>query len=125
MTGLMIAPQMASRNFDRTADFYRPFGFAEVARYAEGYLILRRETAELHFNQVDAEYDPATSRQSAYARFPSVAALTGAFEPIDLPEAGLPRFVPAEAKPWGMVEAHSVDDDGNLVYYGAEMDPTG
>lgn len=115
---LSTAPIFASRDFDVTAAFYANFGYRKVWRYAEGYLILRRDGVELHFYQAGPDYDPAACESGAYVRFLNVAQLTKDWSGLDLPDTGIPRYVPPKLRPWGMFEAHTVDPDGNLLTYG-------
>lgn len=113
-----IAPQFHSTDFERTATFHAQFGFAEVARYAEGNLMLCRNGIELHFNQWDTDHDATVRAHAADARFIDVAALTAERSGIDLRDNGIPRYVPPTPRPWGLFAAHTADPDGNLVYYG-------
>lgn len=120
MNGQMLSgiPILISNDFDGTASFYEHFGFAEIARYGEGYLIIRRDGVELHFVPRPGN-DPASSWHSAYVRILNVKALTRQWQGLSLPKEGIPRYVPASLKPWGMIEAHIVDPDGNLLNLGA------
>ncbi|MEM6385570.1 MAG: VOC family protein [Pseudomonadota bacterium] len=116
---MSVAPLFASRDFDRTCAFYAPFGFREVARYDQGYLILRSDGTELHFNLWATPIDPKTNMSAAYVRVLNMARFAASGAKLDLPSAGCPRYVAPEAKPWGMIEAHTVDPEGNLLIYGA------
>ncbi|MEP4198628.1 MAG: hypothetical protein ABJL99_23645 [Aliishimia sp.] len=49
----------------------------------------------------------------------NVAALTQEWHMLDLPREDIPRCVLPELRPWGMIKAHTVDPDGNLLVYGA------
>jgi hypothetical protein len=53
---LFIVPVFASRVFNDAADFYARFGYREVCRCAQGYLIPRRDGVGLHSNQVGSEH---------------------------------------------------------------------
>lgn len=116
-------PVLISNDFDRTAAFYEQFGFVEIARYEEGYLIIRRDGVELHFVP-RPDHDPAGSWHSAYVRILNVNALTREWQGLTVPREGTPRYVPASLKPWGMIEAHIVDPDGNLLNLGAANEDT-
>ncbi|WP_425038176.1 bleomycin resistance protein [Primorskyibacter sp. S187A] len=119
---LTVAPIFRARDFDRTTAFYASFGYRAVARYeAEGYLILRGDGVELHFHRADAAHAPApeNSDLSAYVRVVDGDVLRQAWAGVDLPREGIPRYVPPVRRPWGMIEAHTVDPDGNLLVYGA------
>ena len=115
-------PIMPSRDFDGTTAFYADLGFEVGARYEkEGYLILRREGAELHFFRYPA-HEPETSDHGVYLRVEDAAAVSHEFEPLKLPAEGIPRFHPAEAKPWDMLEVVVVDEDGNLLRIGSDLE---
>ncbi len=118
---LSACPIMPSRDFDRTADFYGDLGFRVTGRYEkEGYLILERDKAELHFFAYPG-HEPETSDHGVYLRVDDATALSEEFAALDLPQKGIPRFIPAEAKPWGMMELAVVDEDGNLLRAGNQM----
>lgn len=114
---LSSAPVLASRDFDRTAQFHAQFGFHEVARYAEGYLILRCDGAELHFFQEGPEFDPSDA-PSTYIRVLNVTRAQAAWSKLGLPIDGTPGYRPFSLRPWGMIEAYVVDPDGNHLTYG-------
>ncbi|MCR9137698.1 MAG: VOC family protein [Alphaproteobacteria bacterium] len=111
-------PILISNDFDRTAAFYHQFGFHEVDRYDQGYLIIRRDGLELHFVP-RPDQKPEDPWHSAYVRILNISALTREWQNLSLPAVGIPRYVPASLKPWGMIEAHIVDPDGNLLNLGA------
>lgn len=119
-----VAPIMPSRDFDRTAAFYGDLGFAVGGRYGnDGYLILRRDEVELHFFRYPA-HEPETSDHGAYLRVADVAQLSAEIAGLGLPAEGIPRFIPAEEKPWGMMELAILDEDGNLLRAGHPMEAT-
>ncbi|MEM0943689.1 MAG: VOC family protein [Pseudomonadota bacterium] len=111
-------PILISNDFDATAAFYGKFGFHEVGRNGAQYLILRRDGAELHFTP-KPDHDTSTSWHSCYIRVLNFAELTRAWADLDVPREGYPRYQAAEMKPWGMIEAHILDADGNLITLGA------
>jgi|GEM_PF-131333 len=115
---LSAVPILISNDFDGTVAFYQQFGFHEVDRYDRDYLIIRCDGLELHFVP-RPDHDPANSWHSAYVRILNVKALTRQWQDLSLSKEGIPRYVPASLKPWGMIEAHIVDPDGNLLNLGA------
>lgn len=116
-----ICPTFPARDLRATARFYGDFGFAQIALFeAEGYLILARDRLEIHFWQAP-EHRPESSDHGAYVRTADVDALAVPFAARGLPDAGIPRFVPPEDKPWGMREAVLIDPDGNLLRFGHEI----
>jgi catechol 2,3-dioxygenase-like lactoylglutathione lyase family enzyme len=112
---LALAPILPSRDFDTTAAFYAALGFAVRSRWPS-YLILAREAAELHF--FAGEVDPTTSDRGVYLHLSDARVWSRELAALGLPADGIPRFVPAEAKAWGMVELAIVDPDGNLLRAG-------
>lgn len=115
-------PIMPSRDFNRTAAFYGDLGFVTLGRYDDdGYLILKRDEVELHFFHYPA-HEPEESDHGVYLRVTDAASLSAEFAALGLPHAGIPRFVPAEAKPWGMMELALIDEDGNLVRAGNRLE---
>ncbi|XWN33510.1 MAG: VOC family protein [Devosia sp.] len=111
-------PIWPSRDFDATADFYESLGFVEIARFSrEGYLILKRDNVEVHFF-LHTEHEPAASEHGAFVRVDNADTLSERVAQLELPEKGIPRFVKAELKPWGVCELAIVDPDGNLLRMG-------
>ena len=116
-----ICPTFPSRDLDATEAFYARIGFDRLSRYdAEGYLLLIRDGCEIHFWRKPG-HDPSASEFMAYVRTPDAAALSRGFAALGLPTDGIPRFEPAEDKPWGMHELAVVDPDGNLLRIGTEL----
>ncbi|MEL7151248.1 MAG: hypothetical protein AAGK71_10960 [Pseudomonadota bacterium] len=115
---MSVAPQFASHDFDRTAVFYAQFGYREVFRL-ERYMALRRDGVELHFNKWDSPVDPTRNFNSAYVRVLNVTGMAKEWDVLDLPDAGCPRYGRPGRQPHGMIEAHTVDPDGNLLIYGS------
>lgn len=116
-----ICPTMPSRDFTATKAFYARLGFTIGSEYdAEGYLILERNAAELHFFR-HPDHTPETSDHGAYVRVDDTKVLSAEFASLGLPAAGIPRFAPAEDKRWGMCELAIVDPDGNLLRFGHRL----
>ena len=109
-------PIMPSRDFDATITFYAELGFTLGGRH-DDYLILKKDDVELHFF-ASPEHDPKTSDHGAYLRDTDPRAWSDAIGRLDLPAHGIPRFIPAEVKPWGMLEFALIDVDGNLLRAG-------
>ena len=112
-------PILPSRDFDATAAFYEGLGF-ETFRHVDAYLIATRDRIELHFFAAPHR-EAETCDHGAYLRPADVDALSRDWAGRGLPTAGLPRFAPAEDKPWGMREATLWDPDGNLLRVGQEV----
>lgn len=111
-------PILPSSDFNRTKAFYEQLGFGVIGEYVQqGYLILQRDTVELHFFR-HTGHIATQSDHGAYLRVNDATALSKEFEVLDLPKDGIPRFIAAEEKPWGVCELAIVDLDGNLLRIG-------
>mgnify|MGYP000342000393 CR=1 FL=1 len=111
-------PILPSSDFEKTKAFYAKLGFRVTGEYLEqGYLILLRDKVEIHFFRFP-EHVPSRSDHGAYFRVSDANALSSEYEKLKLPNEGLPRFVKAEDKPWGVCELILVDTDGNLLRLG-------
>jgi hypothetical protein len=115
-------PILPSRSITATRDFYERMGFSTMYYddAAIGYLIVELGGVELQFFRHTA-LDPAKSDHGAYIRADDVDAFTQRFLQLALPVVGIPRFNPAEDRPWGMREAYLVDLDGNLIRIGQQI----
>lgn len=110
-------PILFARDIDETSRFYADLGF-RVALPDEGYLIVDRDGAQIHF-VTTPDLDPSTSNAMCYLHVDDVDGLLAIWRDVDLPESGIPRLTIAEDKPWGMREAALVDPNGTLVRIGA------
>jgi catechol 2,3-dioxygenase-like lactoylglutathione lyase family enzyme len=116
-----LSPILPARDMDAAEAFWARLGFGTVYKDAE-YLLVRRDGAELHF-WLNPALDPAANDAGAYLRPSDIDALDAEWRALGLPPAGVPRYVPAEDKPWGMREAALIDPDGNLIRAGQETPP--
>ncbi len=114
-----MSPIMPSRNIAATEDFYERLSFFTVFRNHE-YLLMKCDGAEVHFF-LHEKHRPEASDHGAYLRPTDVNALSARFEKLGLRRTGIPRFEPAENKPWGMRELVVIDPDGNLLRAGQEI----
>ncbi|WP_416908519.1 MAG: bleomycin resistance protein [Polymorphobacter sp.] len=108
-------PNLPSRDFTATADFYARFGFTESWRDSN-WMILRRGGVTLEFFRCP-ELDPAKSWFSCCLRMDDVEAL---FEDIlrsGVPEmtTGWPRLHRPKAAEWGGKIGALIDPDGTLL----------
>lgn len=111
-------PILPSSDFEKTKPFYASLGFRVGGEYPEqGYLILVRDDVELHFFKY-SQHVAEKSDHGVYLRVENANALSIEYEGLKLPKTGIPRFVPAEDKPWGVCELIVVDTDGNLLRLG-------
>ncbi|MBO1333598.1 VOC family protein [Streptomyces sp. VRA16 Mangrove soil] len=125
-----LAPIMPSRDLTVTLDFYASLGFAAGAHYPDdGYLILVRDAAELHFYHAP-DTDPLTAAHAAYLRLDGGAHVADTLHE-EWSATGLsgdpyatPRLVEPDDTVYGMREFALVDPDGNLLRIGAVLEPT-
>lgn len=123
MTLETAAAILPSRDFDEIAAFYAAIGFTETGRWEdEGYTILVRDKVEIHFFR-HRMFDPTTCDRGVYIRRSDVDAVGQGFQTTGLPQEqeGIPRFHPAEDKPWDMRETAPIDCNGNLLRIGQFM----
>ncbi|WP_116134598.1 VOC family protein [Tropicimonas sp. IMCC34043] len=115
-----LSPILPSRDIDATEAFYARLGFATVFKAADSYLVTKRDAAELHFFLSPGTL-PATNDHGAFLRPSDVDAFSAEVAALALPAKGVPRFQPAEDKPWGMRECALIDHDGNLIRAAQEI----
>ena len=102
-------PNLPSRDFEATVQFYGRFGF-EVTFRDEGWLILRRGTVVLEFFPYP-DLDPATSGFMCSIRVADVDELYGAMQ-----AAGIARLTPVVMQPWGQRAGYLIDLDGTQFH---------
>jgi hypothetical protein len=125
-------PNLPARDLDATAAMYARIGFERANRH-DGYLIVEREDAELHFF-ASPELDPGTTAGMAYLRVVDVDAFHAevvavGFEvlgPDELHErwangGPLERISAVEDKPWGLRQFALFDVDNNLLQIGQPL----
>ena len=124
-----VAPVMPGRDLAATASFYAPLGFRTASHAPDdGYLILVRDTVELHFFHAP-DTDPPAGAHAAYLRLEGGAPVVDelfeqwrAAGPAVDPYA-TPRLVEPDDTVHGMREFALVDPDGNLLRVGAALEP--
>lgn len=115
-----LSPILPSRDIDAAEAFWNRLGFRTVHKDATGYLILKRDGAELHF-WLNPQLVPVRNDAGGYLRPNDIDGLDAEWSALDLPTAGVPRYHRAEDKPWGMRELAVIDPDGNLIRAGQEL----
>ncbi len=115
-----LSPIMPSSDIAASEAFWVRLGFATIYRDKDSYLLLKREGAELHFWHKPG-LDPVTNDCGALLRPSDISTFDAECRALDLPDAGIPRYVPAEDKPWAMREAVLVDPDGNVFRAAQEL----
>jgi hypothetical protein len=108
-------PNLPSRDFGATADFYGRLGFAVVWR-DEGWMILERGSLLLEFFN-HPELDPATSWFSCCLRLDDVNAFFDAALASGIPQSrlGFPRLHRPVREDWGGLVGALIDCDGTLL----------
>lgn len=108
-------PNLPSRDFERTSQFYGALGFIEAWR-DQGWMILKRGSLTLEFFPYP-ELDPLTSWFSCCLRLDDLDGFYALCKSAAIPEGcrGQPRLHPPEKQSWGGRLAAFVDPDGTLV----------
>lgn len=115
-----LSPILPSRDIAATETFWQRLGFVTVYSDEADYLLMKRDGAEVHFF-AHPEFDPEKNDHGAYLRPSDIRALDAEWGALGLPGEGIPRYIRAEDKPWGMCELALIDPDGNLVRAGQEL----
>lgn len=108
-------PNLPSRSFDQTEQFYGRLGFAREWR-DEGWLILSRGGVMLEFF-LHRDLDPASNWFSCCLRMDDIDGLCAQAVAAGVPDRrqGWPRLHPARVEPSGERIAYLVDADGTLL----------
>jgi len=109
-------PNLPSRDFDATVDFYGRFGFVPTYR-DDGWLILKRGSLVLEFFPFPT-LDPYESSFMCSIRVADLEELHSAITKAEVPssKAGIPRLTPIENGSWGQRVAYLVDLDGTQLH---------
>ncbi|MBR0843301.1 bleomycin resistance protein [Bradyrhizobium liaoningense] len=108
-------PNLPSRSFDQTQQFYQQLGFVLTYR-DDDWMILRRGRVELEFF-LHLSLDPLTSWFSCCLRVDELSELYEMCKSANIPEreSGYPRLHPPEDHDqWGRMGA-LIDLDGTLL----------
>ncbi len=108
-------PNLPSRDFELTSQFYRTLGFQEAWR-DDGWMILERDTIVLEFFP-HLELDPATSWFSCCIRLDDLDKFYSACLAVNIPEAskGAPRLHKPKLEESGLRMGALIDPDGTLL----------
>ena len=108
-------PNLPSRSFDQTEQFYRTLGFERAYR-DDGWMILECDGVELEFFP-HPDLDPAESWFSCCLRLQDLDGFYGRCRSAAVPvqTRGFPRLHAPERQPWGGRMAALVDLDGTLL----------
>jgi hypothetical protein len=107
-------PNLPSRNFTTTAEFYSTIGFMQGFR-DDGWMILARGNLKLEFFP-HPDLDPQSSSFSCCLRLDDLDGFYASCKAAGVPEAthGQPRLHPPKTHD-GMQIAALIDSDGSLV----------
>lgn len=107
-------PNLPSRAFAATADFYAALGFVERWR-DNGWMILERGTLTLEFFPYP-DLDPWTSSFSCCLRLDDIDQFFALCQTAGIPvmDTGMPRLHEPVDQPWGRFGA-LIDPDGTLL----------
>ncbi|SRR6266568_8985915 len=108
-------PNLPSRDFEKTSQFYSALGFAESWR-DKGWMILKRGSLTLEFFPYP-DLDPLTSSFACCLRLDDLDVFYAICKDVGIPErsTGQPRLSPPKVQYWGARMAAIVDPDGTLV----------
>ncbi|VXC71965.1 bleomycin resistance protein [Sphingomonas sp. AX6] len=108
-------PNLPSRDFEVTAQFYTALGFEQGWR-DESWMILERGDAMLEFFPFP-DLDPLSSSFGCCLRLDDIDAIYAQAFAAGVPEQcwGMPRLHPAKVEASGKRIAYLVDPDGTLI----------
>ncbi|QNP44499.1 hypothetical protein H9L15_13480 [Sphingomonas daechungensis] len=108
-------PNLPSRDFEATSQFYVRLGFEETWR-DRGWMILKRGGLALEFF-LYPDLDPLESSFGCCLRLDDVASFYETCREAGIPEArtGLPRLQPPKVEASGLTIGYMVDLDGTLA----------
>jgi len=111
----IATPNLPSRDFERTYQFYRALGFEQSWRDA-GWMILRKAGMVLEFFP-HPDLEPSTSWFSCCLRLHDVDAFFEAALAAGIAESttGFPRVHRPRKEAWGGLVGALIDIDGTLV----------
>jgi len=111
----IATPNLPSRNFEKTSQFYAVLGFRESWR-DKGWMILKRGDLTLEFFPYP-DLDPLTSSFGSCLRLDDLDSFYAICKAAGLLEMhkGQPRLHPPRVEPWGGRVGALIDLDGTLV----------
>ncbi|TPG52243.1 bleomycin resistance protein [Sphingomonas glacialis] len=111
----IATPNLPSRNFNQTTEFFGKLGFMETWR-DPGWMILKRGSITLEFFPYP-DLDPAKSSFSCCFRMQDVGVFFANIKAAGVPEVtvGWPRVHKPKREPWGGIVGALIDPDGTLI----------
>lgn len=109
-------PALPARDFTRSAEFYERLGFETTYR-SDGWMIVRRGTAQLEFFP-HPDIDPATSSFGCALRLDDLPGFYAKCVAAGIPETtrGWPRIHPPRVDESELTIGYLVDPDGTLLH---------
>jgi hypothetical protein len=111
-----IHPKLPMRDKSNTRFYYVScLGFEDIgAEDYEGYLILKKDEAEIHFFEYK-ELDILTNYCQVYIRTNNIEQL---YKEVQLTNVKIHPNGPLRIQPWGQKEFSLLDPDNNLITFG-------
>jgi len=112
-----INPKLPMRSKAATRAYYiDKVGFREVGGDYDGYLMVRKDSVEIHFFEF-RELDPKENYGQVYLRTDDIDAL---YQSLLDNGVSIHPNAPLQTKPWGQREFALLDPDNNLLTFGQE-----
>ncbi len=112
-----IIPKLPMRNKNATRDFYiNRLGFKEIGDY-EGYLMVQKESIEIHFFEFK-DLDPKENYGQVYIRTKDIEIL---YNSLLANKTEIHPNGALNTKPWGQKEFALLDPDTNLLTFGQSI----
>lgn len=109
-----ISPKLPMRDKNATRAYYiNKLGFKELGDY-EGYLMVRKDTVEIHFFEFK-ELDPKENYGQVYIRTNDIE---GLYKSLRANKTAIHPNGALQTKPWGQKEFALLDPDMNLLTFG-------
>ncbi|MBY0433033.1 MAG: VOC family protein [Cyclobacteriaceae bacterium] len=114
-----IHPKLPMRDKAATRKYYiDQLGFRDIgAEDYEGYLILEKDSIEIHFFEFKA-LDPKENYGQVYIRTNNIDVL---YQSLLDKKVSIHPNAPLQIKPWGQKEFSLLDPDNNLLTFGQEV----
>jgi len=112
-----IHPKLPMRNQALTKDFYQKLGFRLWGGEYEGYLMLEKDQAQLHFFLFE-DLDPRENYGQVYIRTDDIEAL---YQSLLTDGIAIHPNGHLHTKPWGQKEFALLDPDHNLLTFGQSL----
>jgi hypothetical protein len=112
-----VIPKLPMRNKRITKEFYiKSLGFKELGDYRD-YLLLKKETIEIHFFEFK-NLNPKENYGQVYIR---VLEIEKEFQLLIENNITIHPNGYLETKPWGQIEFSLLDPDNNLLTFGESL----